>query len=229
VTQHGHSLPTAASRDRCQKSAAGQGEAEAGRHWGGGRPAGGQATEVAIAVGILNRMLKLGRQIPSAKCKKRQFKGGLLRCRYSCNKVARGLTRTARPTDHGGSDASSTPSSVPPGRSGRSLPGTSSGPNGSTPSSVGRSAVLQPPPRYQRRLAGAAPAGEGDDAWCVHMNSVLTCRLGPPHPRLRRGYGDSATAWERQQPAGHWIAGSHRQDKCPASQPPTLCKAQSRR
>ena len=49
---------------------------------------GRQATEVAIAAGVLNRMLELGRRNSSASCKKRQFKGGLRHCRCPCNKVA---------------------------------------------------------------------------------------------------------------------------------------------
>ena len=48
--------------------------------------------------------------------------------------------------DYGGLDASSKPASVPSDRGWRSLPVMSSGPNGSAPSSVGRSAVLHPPP-----------------------------------------------------------------------------------
>lgn len=62
-----------------------------------------------------------------------------------------GVSAQRRPDAHGDFDASSVPTPVPSGRGWRSLPLTSSGSNGSTPFSVGRSAVLHPPPSARMR------------------------------------------------------------------------------
>jgi hypothetical protein len=47
-----------------------------------------QATEVAIAVGVLNRMLEPGRPKSVRITEERPFKTGLRRCRHPSNKVA---------------------------------------------------------------------------------------------------------------------------------------------